>query len=243
MIDDRAEASKAGESSEAAYLSENVAEGSDESNLPSTSGELSEIDNFTENPSEFVTGKTGETATYISGEQSEGKNELSSDSQQERIVDGDLREFENSEAINLQASESASLNTSTVELDSTASQAQAKIDSGTEIKNDADQSDSPSKVEAETIDTSQKLAQQDVSSKTNEGKEKEPNTVAETVTEHPKQCVSEGVAVNENEVGSVVAQDTQVNEEVQSSQMYPKLDSVARETGTCIGIDVSVVNP
>ena len=193
--------------------------------MPSTRRELSEIDNFTECSSDIVTERTGETTASnaeetanISEELSERKNELSSDSQKEGNVDGDLGELENSEAINLQTSESASLNT--VELDSTTPVAQVKIDNGTEVKNEA-------------TDTNQKLAQHDVSSKTNEGKS---STVSETVIENSKQCSSEEAVVNENEVGNAAAQVTQANEKVKSSQMYPKLDSIARKTGTRIGI-------
>ena len=152
-------------------------------------------------------------------------------------MDGDLGELENSEAINLQTSELASLDT--VELDSTTPVAQVKIDNGTEIKNDEDQFQSSSKVETEAIDTNQKLAQH-ISSKTNEAKDAKSNTVAETVTENSKQCSSEEAVVNENKVENAAAQVTQANEEAKSSQMYPKLDSIARETGTCIGINVTV---
>lgn len=207
--------------------------------MPSTRREIPEIYNFIECTSDIVTERTGETTasnaeeiTNISEELSKRKNELSSDSQKEGNVNGDLGELENSEAINLQTSELASLNT--VELDSTTPVAQVEIDNGTEVKNDEDQFESSSKVESEAIDTNQKLAQHDISSKTNEAKDAKSSTVAGTVTENSKQRSSEEAVVNENEVENAVAQVTQANKEVKSSQMYPKLDSIARETGTCI---------
>lgn len=236
------EASRAGESSEKDSLNETVAEDSTKPDLPSTSGELPENDTVSEGTTnDVIAERTSESAVSIEeevadirDESSKEENKLPSHSQKEAVVDANNKELEDNEA-NLNVDTSETLNT--VEHDSTTCAIQDKFDNDAETKNETNESEISSVVENQVINENQKLV--DVSSKTADAKVDETTVVhqileechrvAETATKILTAHTS-GEGVEGERVRNVMPQ-VAADEEIKTSQMYPKLESVAKEAG------------
>lgn len=239
-----AEASKDVDSSDNACSSEPPTEDSANLGLPSTSEGPSENDVTEGRTREVTTERTSESAASneeevasIPEDVTKEENKLPSHSQKEADVDDNNKELDSSEG-NLNVDTSETLDT--VGLDSTPSVTQETIIIGndTEVKNDSNESEDSPVVDNQAIDENQTVA--DVSSKTSDAKKAGPavshqipqasHGMAETVTENSKLRTSEEGVVDEKEVRNATTQ-VATDKGVKTSQMYPKLDSIAREAG------------
>ena len=208
--------------------------------MPTSSAELSQNDNVIDGTkNKIVTEDTGEAAasnvrevTNVPENAQEQESELPSHSKEELDVDRKSENLENSDG-NLKVDTPGKLNT--VELHSSTKE---NKDDDTEFENESKESEIPSVVENQIVDERQTV---NLSIKTNDTKEAEPAAVHEipeesyrmaiTTTENSKLCAPEETAATVKEVSNATSL-TAADEKVKASQMYPKLDSVAKEAGS-----------
>lgn len=208
--------------------------------VPSTSG-LSEKDTLS------VDTETRETAASNEEEVenidlSKQENEPPSQSQKEESVDKNNKELENLNTSETTVNVDTSDTLNTVELDSTISVAQNKNDNGTEAQSDSNKLEISSVVETQAIGESKKLAVKEEEPVASHQKKKIPEgfhrTKESDTTEHSKLRSSEegNVVGNVGNLSPQVAADETpvINEGVRTSQMYPELDTTARESGIYI---------
>lgn len=208
--------------------------------VPSTSG-LSEKDTLS------VDTETRETAASNEEEVenidlSKQENEPPSQSQKEESVDKNNKELENLNTSETTVNVDTSDTLNTVELDSTISVAQNKNDNGTEAQSDSNKLEISSVVETQAIGESKKLAVKEEEPVASHQKKTIPEgfhrTKESDTTEHSKLRSSEegNVVGNVGNLSPQVAADETpvINEGVRTSQMYPELDTIARESGIYI---------
>lgn len=219
-----------------------AAEDSAKHDGPSTSG-LSEKDTLSVDTETRETAASNEEEVEnIPQDLSKQENEPPSQSQKEESVDKNNKELEtlNTSETTVNVNTSDTLNT--VELDSTISVAQNKNDNGTEAQSDSNKLEISSVVETQAIGESKKLAVKEEEPVASHQKKKIPEgfhrTKESDTTEHSKLRSSEegNVVGNVGNLSPQVAADETpvINEGVRTSQMYPELDSIARESGIYI---------
>lgn len=225
--------------------SEPVEENSANSDLPSTSGQSEELmrklAEFTAN-TESVT-SIGEELENIPQVRSELQSEQCSHSEKETGAHKNEEELEN---LDSDHETSGNVDTSdivnTVELDSGTSVAQSQGDHLTEAQSMSVTPESSSLAETQASRESETLdIQQDETVNARNNVPEEMNTAEESdITENFNMSIARDNAVEET-VQSLSPQvtvnetsATVINENSRTSEMYPNLDSIARESGTAI---------
>ena len=238
------EAINAAETSQSAS-SEPEEENSANSDLPSTSGQSEELmrklAEFTAN-TESVT-SIGEELENIPQVLSELQSEQCSHSEKETGADKNEEELENLE---IDHETSGNVDTSdivnTVELDSGTSVAQSQGDHLTEAQSMSVAPESSSLAETQASRESETLdIQQDETVNVRHNVPEEMNTAQESgITENFNMSSARDNAVEETvqslspQVTANQTSTTIINENSGTSEMYPNLDSIARESGTAI---------
>lgn len=227
------ESSKTAETSENTSLTEPVAEDSAKFDLPSTSGLSEKHKEDTTTRETTVSNK--DDAENIPQGLLEQENEQSSHSQKEANVDANEREFENVDSEEIGHVDTSD-NLDTGEFDSTTSVVQNQGDDGSEVQSDSTKPEVSSVAESQAIAESEtQAAQHDELAVSHEAPKGLQKTEEIDTTENSKRHSSEESTVGENvrnfSLQVVTDKTPLVVEGSRATQMYPDLDSVARESG------------
>ena len=218
------ESSKTTETIENASLTEPVGDDSAKSDLPSTS-EISDKDKVAEDTAtrESIASskdEKDETENLPEGLQ-EQENEQPSHSQKETSVDENEKEFENLDSEATRHVDTSD-NLNIVELDSTAV-AQNLNNGGSEAQSDSTEPEISSVAESKAISENEMQAAKQAASHESDTKENSKlrssaeSTVGKKVGNLPSQAATDETSI--------------INEDSRTLQMYPNLDTVARESG------------